>query len=500
MLHISADEIYESMAVENPWWTNSSPPDPRPRRAYFESFFRLLSLSEPRRSVILLGPRRVGKTVLIHQSIDGLIQGGLPPTRIMYLSMDRPLYTGLSLESIVRNFIARDPVRSAGQYWFFFDEIQYVRDWERELKSLTDLRLNCRFVASGSAAAALRAKSTESGAGRFTHFLLPPLTFDEFLQFRESPSAHFKRLSAFVESAFGNPEPIDPPPLSAMDIAWLNIEFENYLRFGGYPEAVLSATVQRDMARYIRDDVVDKVLLRDLPSVYGIADTRELNKLFSMLCYNTAQEVSLEGLSQSSAVAKNTLKRYIDYLEAAFLIRIVHRIDQNARGFQRQSAFKVYLTNPALRAALFKPIGQDDDAFGPLAETAVFSQWFHSPDREPLHYARWKTGEIDLVEINADQSPEWFVEVKWTDAHLNRARDWDGVRQFVETHSRHIKAGTVTSRSRFERRRIGKLTIDVVPTAIYAWQVGRNTVNSAVIDQLDLDLRTADDARRGRVE
>jgi len=76
----------------------------------------------------------------------------------------------------------------------------------------------------------------------------------------------------------------------------------------------------------------------------------------------------------SSGVAKNTIKRYVEYLEAAFLIKVVHRIDESASRFRRARTFKVYLTNPSMRAALFAPVGADSPEVGALAETAVFSQ------------------------------------------------------------------------------------------------------------------------------
>ena len=94
------------------------------------------------------------------------------------------------------------------------------------------------------------------------------------------------------------------------------------------------------MSRYVRSDIIDKVLLRDLPSLYGIQDIQELNSLFMTLAWNTAQEVSLDGLSQRSGVSKPTLKRYMEYLEAAFLIKTVHRIDFNARRFKRVNFFQ----------------------------------------------------------------------------------------------------------------------------------------------------------------
>jgi len=61
----------------------------------------------------------------------------------------------------------------------------------------------------------------------------------------------------------------------------------------------------------MRSDIIDKVLLRHLPSLYGISDVRELNSLFTLLAYNSGHEVSLDSLSKNSAVSKNTLKRYL---------------------------------------------------------------------------------------------------------------------------------------------------------------------------------------------
>src|SRR6185503_1765074 len=127
-------------------------------------------------------------------------------------------------------------------------------------------------VASGSAAAALKLKSAESGAGRFTDFLLPPLTFYEYLHLlgknhlvSESTEKSGKGTGFFY----------------ATDIDALNAEFLNYLNFGGYPEVIFSPMIQSDPGRFIKSDIIDKVLLRDLPGLYGIRDIQELNSLLS---------------------------------------------------------------------------------------------------------------------------------------------------------------------------------------------------------------------------
>src|SRR5690606_28747981 len=150
--------------------------------------------------------------------------------------------------------------------------------------------------------------------------------------------------------------------------------------------------------------IIDKVLLRDLPQLYSIGDTQELNQLFTRLAWNTGCEVATDRLEKEAGISRNTLKKYLEYLEAAFLIRLVHRVDLGAKVLQRSNTDKVYLTNPSLRAALFAPLGADDPRMGALAETALVAQGFHR-DRE-VHYARWKDAEVDLVTLDAKGTPE----------------------------------------------------------------------------------------------
>lgn len=113
---------------------------------------------------------------------------------------------------------------------------------------------------------------------------------------------------------------------------------------------------KKDPRQFIRHDIIDKVLLRDLPSLYGITDVQELNSLFNMIAYRSGDQFSYQKLAQVSGVKKDTLKKYIQYLEAAFLIKLIHRTDYTARSFKRDVNFKIYLTNPSLRCALFEPI------------------------------------------------------------------------------------------------------------------------------------------------
>lgn len=86
----------------------------------------------------------------------------------------------------------------------------------------------------------------------------------------------------------------------------------------------------------------------------------------------------MDDLAKATNIAKNTLRKHLDYLEQAFLIRRINRVDRDGKKFQRQVFFKVYLTGPCLYAALFAPVPPSYQFFQRLAETALVSQWLGS--------------------------------------------------------------------------------------------------------------------------
>ncbi len=463
MKKVPIEQVVRRLYIENPWWkTNQIPKLYRSfkHRSYLELFYPLVESRKIRRATVLMGPRRVGKTVLIHHTIQDLIQSGVSPERIAYFSVDHPIYNDLALESFLDIYSEATGINYLEDECFiFFDEIQYLKNWEIHLKAIVDRLPNIKCTVSGSAAAALKLKSHESGAGRFTDFLLPPLTFHEYLELLNK-----NRLIT------------EPHPKNGFfqtdDIVQLNKNFIHYLNFGGYPEVIFSEEIQSDPSRFIKSDIIDKVLLRDLPGLYGVQDIQELNYLFTTLAFNTSNEVSLEELSQGSGASKNTIKKYIEYLEAAFLIRTVHRVDRTARRFKRANFFKVYLTNPSIRSALFSPITTEDPAMGEVAETAVYSQWFHSDTL--LHYSRWKNGEVDIVKINSEQKVDWAIEVKWTDRFYKRPDELKSLYHFCRSNK--LKSAVVTTKSKTGNIIWDNTNIDFVPTSLYCYTVGHNII------------------------
>jgi predicted AAA+ superfamily ATPase len=471
MLQVSEKEVESRLYLDNPWWQAGGGIDADyrafPHRAYLDNFSRLVRATDVQRAVVLLGPRRVGKTILVYHTIQDLLERyGVSGRDVLYVSLETPMYTGLSLDALVQRFQRLFTRPEGTQLYVFFDEIQYLRGWEVHLKSLVDTYRGVRFVATGSAAAALRAKSAESGAGRFTEFLLPPLTFAEYLRFIDREAELIREVRDGQR-----------PRYETDDIRELNEELVQYLNFGGFPEAVFSRDVRQDPRRYIKSDIIDKVLLRDLPILYGISDVQELNSLFNTLAYNTGQELSLESLSQTAHVVKNTLTRYLDYLEAAFLIKRVRRVDQDAAHFKRMTAFKVYLTNPTMRAALFGPVDEGHEAMGPLVETALFSQWLHNRAYiDSLYYARWKQGEVDFVSLDlATQRPRFAVEAKWSDRPFDDLREVRGITAFSGRHPL-VRPPLVTTCTKAGRKQAGQVEVEFTPAALHCYTIGKNTL------------------------
>lgn len=473
LLPLSDEQLIDRLRQENPWWATGSIDEEysgMQRRLYFDLFFPLVEDISVKRAVILMGPRRVGKTVMLFHTTDALIRSGVSPHKIAFVSVENPFFNKIPLEHLFKSCIKATGQDSAKGWYVFFDEIQYLKDWEVHLKTLVDSYPQTKFVVSGSAAAALKLKSIESGAGRFTDFMLPPLTFKEYI--------HLLNLQYLII-----PKPLDwegntTQFFGTTNIALLNEHFLKYINYGGYPEIIFSEKMQINPSRFIKSDIIDKVLLRDLPSLYGIQDIQELNSIFTGIAYNSGQEFSLEALTRVSGIDKNTLKKYLQYLEAAFLIKIVHRIDHNARKFSRVNYFKIYLTNPALRSAIFTPLQSTDEAMGAMVETAIYAQWLQREWFEPW-YARWTQGrfqgEVDMIGLSSHNAkPQWALEIKWSNRFYEKPAELKSLLSFCETNG--LKSALVTTLDKSGINELKKLRIYYLPSAVYAYTVGNNTI------------------------
>ena len=164
----------------------------------------------------------------------------------------------------------------------------------------------------------------------------------------------------------------------------------------------------------------------------------------------------------------------MEYLEAAFLIKVLNKVDLTAKRLKRITSFKVYLTNPSLRTSLFSPINETDSEMGNMVETAVLSQWMHR-EKLDLTYARWKEGrtegEVDIVLIDDKKyKPIWGVEVKWSNRYFEKPKELKSLIHFCK--SNQIQKALVTSIDQSGIKQIEGLFFSFLPASIYSYNIG----------------------------
>ena len=185
------EQILKVLKAYNPWWgtgvVNPGFTKTYRRFAYYEAMKRL-EQKDLRRTIVLTGTRRVGKTTIQYQMIDRLLKKGVPPQKILFVSMDHPMLKLSGLNDLLECYHSN--VYAEQDCYYFFDEIQYASDWDKWMKTIYDMQPETKMVATGSASPALMKGSSESGAGRWSVIQVPTLSFYEYCPDRcKSPGA-----------------------------------------------------------------------------------------------------------------------------------------------------------------------------------------------------------------------------------------------------------------------------------------------------------------------
>ncbi|HEY0833958.1 MAG TPA: AAA family ATPase [Azospirillum sp.] len=453
-------DVLARLALDNPWWrTGAVEADVAalPRRALFEAFFARVNRPADAPPLLLAGPRRVGKSVLIRQTVARLIDAGVDPRAILYVPLDAPALHGVPLDRLVG--AARTPDRPG---FLFLDGVHHLRDWEAAVAALAAAQPGLRIVASLAGGGAPRPRDG-------VLFVLPPLTFCEYLRVTGAERD-------LIEPMFFGK---GPPMYVVRDVTALNERFVHYINGGGFPEAVLLRPAPGDAARHLRDGVLPALLHNDQPGLTGIASTPELNALFALLARNTGREVSIEAIAERAGIAKNTIRRYLDYLEAAFLIIRMGRVHPEGGRFQRMRTFKVHLSSPCLYAALFGPVAADDPLFPALAESAIIGQWLASADLPNLVYARLAEGAVDLVALSPDTGrPAWACALPGTDGSVDGDSTINGLIQFSRRNAPLRWIGA-TTRTQAALRPHDGVEIWHRPASQYCYEAGRRVADEA---------------------
>ncbi len=356
-------------------------------RSSFSPFIEHL----PQRPVtVITGMRRVGKTTAVRYLLSSVKH-----TNKLYLDCERievrALLNRPDYESIVEELQLKG-LNFSIPCIIALDEIQLVENLPSLIKYIYDT-YGVKFIVTGSSSYYLKNKFSESLAGRKRIFDLYPLSFSEFLSFKEVGIRSIEKYS-----------------LKSFNKAWYEkckTYYEEYIRFGGFPEVVLekNAKNKKELLRDIINSYVelDVKLLSD----YSVSD--DLYKLAKLLAARCGNKVDFSKLSSISGISRIKLKQYVELFESTYFIYLIRPFTKNIDKEISQQP-KLYFSD----TGILNELAGEQISSGQLFENAIAAQL--KPLRELQYYQR-KTGqEIDFI-----LEGKTAVEVKETAVHQDAA-------------------------------------------------------------------------------
>ena len=287
------------------------------------------------RITTFIGARRVGKTFYLFQQIQDLVSKKKVNTeQILYINFeDERLFPFdvSQFEVLLSAFYELYPENKDKVCYFFFDEIQEVRYWEKFIRRIHDTERVQLFL-TGSSSTLLSKELATSLRGRTLSFEIFPYNFEEFVIAKKGQTGTI---------------------YDQRNQAKLKNLFQQYLDTGGFPETVM---VDENQKRLLWQDYVDLIIYRDLIDRHSITNIYLIKFFIKFLIVNQGNLLSINKVyndfkSQGMTLSKATLFDYLSYAEDAFVLFTVKIWSENLR-VQQRNPFKVYSVDNGLKRVM----------------------------------------------------------------------------------------------------------------------------------------------------
>ena len=301
-------ELIERVIRQNPWWHGRRIEEIANLKAR-NLYHQILKRINDKQIISIVGLRRVGKSTLLYQFIEHLLQE-TDAKKILYFSFDEILGKDPEIIERILDLYEEEIIKDElSNVYVFFDEINHVKDWQVILKRYYD-GAKIKFFVSGSSSIFLR-KAKESLAGRIFEFELHPLDFKEYL--------YLKGIR------------IQDPIINQ---ATIKKEMNNFFLNGSFPEIIMEDNVEK-IRDYVKS-IIEKIIFYDIPAVFDIERPELLKEIFEVIARNPGSLIEYKKFASAFNITYQTASKYISYLEKAFLIRLLY----NYRGSPIASARK----------------------------------------------------------------------------------------------------------------------------------------------------------------
>lgn len=318
---------------------------------------------------VFVGVRRAGKSFMLFQKMQELLQSGHRWDEMLYLNFEDDRLA--TFEATDYELILETHIEMYGRRpMLFLDEAQTVTGWEKFARRLADAKY--KVWITGSNAKMLSGEIMTTLGGRYLATEVFPYSFREFLQVENIPYDEISLLATDSRALVGR--------------AW-----NQYLLWGGLPETV-GLTVKRD---YL-SSTFQKIYLGDIATRNNITNTMVLRLLLKKLAENVGQPVTYNRLahvlsSVSGKITMPTISKYIEYSEAAWLLLRLRNV--SAPFAEREMACKYYfIDNGVLNLFL---LNGETMLLENTVALALFKQYGHDPDNDRVFFYNDKV-EVDF--------------------------------------------------------------------------------------------------------
>ena len=435
-------DIKQSLYASNNWWKKEkvSPKFLLSRKR--EEFTDIIERIDEKRILSIIGPRRVGKSTLIYQTINYLLEDKkIDPKRILFFSGDDPslfFYEDDKLSDVLDVYINEilsetyDSLDSKA--YIFIDEIHHIKNWQNFLKMHFDRKHDIKFIVTGSSSTRVNKDANESLLGRIENIYILPLVFQQFLNF------HQTYVSGEQDINIPGFDPDNPADCFKMlesvyydDKLKAKIRkvLKKYILVGGYPEYFENTDLTLWQKRLV-DDVITRGVYKDILSVHSIKSPEILEKILYYISANNAQAFSYTEMAKVFSIDTTTLIAYIGYLKQAFFINVLENYSSNMGKVIRTNK-KINILDNGIQNSLLKRKEVDDATAGHIVEGMADFDARLLCEKENYNQYYFRNAAQEEVDIIIDRKLDLIpIEVKYSNT-IDPA-DTENIRKFIEAN------------------------------------------------------------------
>ena len=316
---------------------------------------------------IIVGVRRSGKSVLLTQIMDELIERGIKEDHIIYINFEDYDYTDYTEPKKFNEYV-KSKIQDKEKYYLFFDEIQNVKDFEKVINSFR-ATMNVSIFITGSNSKVLSGDLSTYLVGRYISIKIMPFTFAEYLELQKEKGIIKDKEELFLE----------------------------YMEWGGMPQIYNTTSIQ-ERKMYLRD-LYNTVILKDIVERNSIKDVNVLNRVIQFMMENIGGTISANSITKflkndNVTTSVDTILNYIEYINNSMIVSKANRY--NIRGKTVMTLLeKYYLVDLGLLQLKSTPI---EKKVGGRLENIVYNELIARG--YDVYIGKTEKGEVDFVVDN----------------------------------------------------------------------------------------------------